>query len=158
MKITYSQIREAHPEPYPMSLVGSTARAVMTAVNQGIDSHLEACYIRERGDSYDARTVFVGGKPFVNRLECAVSSESLPVLLRRLSEMDDLDDDSDTLVSDILETIGIDVESACFTIIPDNELPTCDDCGAELETCCDGIERCLECKPCPACYDGGGPI
>lgn len=34
---------------------------------------------------------------------------------------------------------------------------TCDDCGSDLETCCDGIDRCLECNPCPACYSGDGP-
>jgi hypothetical protein len=33
----------------------------------------------------------------------------------------------------------------------------CDECGALMETCCDGIIRCLECEDCPACSDGPGP-
>jgi hypothetical protein len=35
------------------------------------------------------------------------------------------------------------------------EPDTCDECGATLEVCCDGILRCLDCNPCPACHDGG---
>ena len=31
----------------------------------------------------------------------------------------------------------------------------CGDCGEPLEVCCDGIVRCLNCRPCPACDDGG---
>lgn len=31
----------------------------------------------------------------------------------------------------------------------------CDECGEPLDICCDGIKRCLECSPCPSCYDGG---
>lgn len=37
----------------------------------------------------------------------------------------------------------------------DEDKGTCDDCGSPLETCCDGIIRCLDCNPCPACHDGG---
>jgi hypothetical protein len=37
----------------------------------------------------------------------------------------------------------------------DDTRACCDKCGAELETYCDGIERCLDCGVCPACGDGG---
>ena len=39
---------------YPMSLVGEERQACKNAVNQGIDSHLEACFVPARGDSYRA--------------------------------------------------------------------------------------------------------
>ena len=84
-------------KPYDMSLVGVEAKLVYEAVNQGIDSHLEACFIPERGDSYDV----VG-----HRLNCAVSVDSLPVLLRRLVETGN--DDAMMLVGDILDTLGFD--------------------------------------------------
>jgi hypothetical protein len=73
-------IEAAAPVSYAMSLITPDEKeAVTSAVNQGIDSYLEACYIKERGDSYE----FVG-----NRMECRVSKESLPVLIRRLMNLD----------------------------------------------------------------------
>jgi len=43
----------------------------------------------------------------------------------------------------------------------DNELDTeeyCEDCGEELDTDCQGRQRCPNCdEPCPDCSDGGGP-
>ena len=35
--------------------------------------------------------------------------------------------------------------------------PHCGVCGAEMEDCCDGVTRCVECSPCPGCYSGPGP-
>lgn len=116
MKITYKQIRKAHPQPYEMSLVGDAARIVQKAVNIGIDSHLQACFVPDRGDKYTAKGY---------RLDCAVSCESLPVLLRRLTEMEYTGKDGDdndiggSLATAILNQIGIDVETGCYEITPD---------------------------------------
>jgi hypothetical protein len=90
--ITYKQVQDAmNGEPFTMSLVGN--EIVTRLVNQGIDGHLEACFVPERGDSY-TRDGF--------RLNCKISPESLPVLLRRLFE----DGDETSLGESILETLG----------------------------------------------------
>ncbi len=105
---------------YPMSLpLGfSDAKVVQLAVNQGIDSRLEACFMPERGDSYAAVR---GGLDYTGRLGnwlvCKVSAESLPVLVRRLLELDPegsgVDgsdaDHATSLASSICSTIGIDL-------------------------------------------------
>ncbi len=85
---------------FTMSLVQKDAEVVKAAVNQGIDSYLEACYVPDRGDSYewDGR-----------RLNCKVSAESLPVLIRRLSEMD----------SERAQMLAIDIEEVSSR--PDEE-------------------------------------
>lgn len=106
MKITYDQIKAKHPEPYEMDLVGRCAEVTKKAVNQGIDSHLQACFVPARGDAYTVRG---------SRLGCVVSSESLPVLLRRLTEMEE--DVAGILAADILTGIGFDVETMCFEIV-----------------------------------------
>ena len=53
--VTYEEIRKAmNGEPFTMSLVDTDEiRAVIEAVNQGSDAHLEACYCPERGDRYE---------------------------------------------------------------------------------------------------------
>ena len=87
-------------------------RAVVDAVNIGIDSHLEACFCRERGDRYEGRQRTVGKHILCRTLECVVSVESLPVLLRRLSELrsedDGVVDAAMRLAGDILMTLGFD--------------------------------------------------
>ncbi len=93
--ITYGQIREKHPEPFTMEMVGDEADAIIDAVNQGIDAHLEACFCRERGDRFNIS----GG-----RLYCMVSAESLPVLVRRLTETDN--EHAESVASGILSCIG----------------------------------------------------
>ena len=93
--IQYEEIVSKIDGFYPMSLVGRWAEVVKEAVNQGIDSHLEACFIPDRGDVYEA-----SGN---GRLECKVSPESMPVLLRRLFNSDD--EDVNMLAQDILDTI-----------------------------------------------------
>lgn len=95
-------LAQACQEPYTMSLVGADARACQTAVNQGIDSHLEACFCPDRGDSFN---VFPCGP--VSRLECRLSPESLPVLVRRLLESED--EAGENLASGICETLGIEL-------------------------------------------------
>lgn len=103
--IRYELVREAFRKTlgdglYTMSLVSlGEIGYVMQAVNMGIDSHLEACYVPDRGDKYQF---------FGNRLFCKVSAESLPVLLRRLCEEgEDPDGIAMSLAESILSTIGI---------------------------------------------------
>jgi hypothetical protein len=102
---------------YTMSLVGDDIQAVINAVNIGIDAHLTACNCPERGDSYEVgdRSITATSDTkywkkadrlqLAQTLECRVSAESLPVLLRRL---DDCDDEAAwSLRSDILSTLNI---------------------------------------------------
>lgn len=86
---TYKEIRELMREPYVMQLVGEDLEIVKKAVNIGIDAHLEACYFPEIGDRYELKTTTVKDKVVSVKLDCHVSKGSLPVLLRRLFEMDD---------------------------------------------------------------------
>jgi hypothetical protein len=105
--VTYKAVRSAMDgQPYTMSLTGvDEIRAVVDAVNQGIDSHLEACFCPQRGDSYEGGKRKAGRLTLCRTLECVVSLESLPVLLRRLFEGDDA---GMTLADDILMTLGFD--------------------------------------------------
>jgi len=88
-------------EHYSMSLVDDEEiEAVIEAVNVGIDAHLTACNCPDRGDSYQHgdRSIIAttdtefwkeGDKLQLARtLECNVSAESLPVLLRRLDDIE----------------------------------------------------------------------
>lgn len=84
------------PEPYTAELVGEDAKAVEAAVNQGIDSHLEACYLPARGDCYKWKG---------SRLVCVISRESLVVLVRRLLEAGD----ETSLASSICFTLGVEL-------------------------------------------------
>lgn len=102
---------------YTMSLVGDDIQAVIDAVNIGIDAHLTACNCPDRGDSYElgGRSITAtsdtkhwkkGNKlQLTQTLECKVSAESLPVLLRRLDNGDD--ESAGSLRSAILSTLGI---------------------------------------------------
>lgn len=110
--VPYEIIRMAMGgEPYTMSLTDtSEIRAVILAVNQGIDSHLEACYCPDRGDRFEGGERKAGRLVLCHTLECSVSAESLPVLLRRLFEIDadpEIMDAAASLGSDILMTLGI---------------------------------------------------
>lgn len=109
--ITYDAVcRAMDGEPYTMSLTGKDEiRAVIDAVNQGIDSHLEACFCSERGDRYEGGSRKAGKLTICHTLECCVSVESLPTLLRRLFELDDDEETVDAammLGGDILMTLG----------------------------------------------------
>ena len=111
--VTYDAVRKAMGgEPYPMSLTDTNEiRAVVIAVNMGIDSHLEACFCPGRGDSYERGTRAAGKLVLCRTLECSVSPESLPVLLRRLYELDTTEDIADaamSLADAILLTLGFD--------------------------------------------------
>ncbi|MHB0959301.1 MAG: hypothetical protein ACYC0X_23480 [Pirellulaceae bacterium] len=111
--VTYEAVRKAMGgEPYAMSLRDTgEIRAVIKAVNQGIDSHLEACCCPDRGDRFEGGKRTIGKLTLCRTLECCVSPESLPVLLRRLCELDTDDHITDagtTLTGDILLTLGLD--------------------------------------------------
>ena len=111
--VTYDAIRKAMDgEPYTMSLTGKDElRAVNDAVNQGIDSHLETCFCPENGDSYEGGSRKAGKLTLCRTLECCVSVDSLPVLLRRLFELnadDNVVDAAMSLGGDILLTLGFD--------------------------------------------------
>jgi hypothetical protein len=111
--ISYADIRKAMGgKPYPMSLSEPEAKWVVEAVNKGIDAHLEACFSPDLGDSYEVAPRMVGEVSLGNYLNCEVSPESLPTLLRRLEELDgetEWDDSSGSpicLVDAILQTLG----------------------------------------------------
>ncbi len=93
---------------YPMSLVGEDQPPIIAAVHQGIDSHLEACFVPALGDRFRFRTpAGIRGKISGPRLECQVSQQSLPVLLRRLMESGD--EAAESLASSICQTLEIEL-------------------------------------------------
>ena len=103
--VSYKDVIKAMSgEYFNMSLVGKEAKACINAVNQGIDAHLEACNCPERGDSYNPTSRMVGKTLVCAALDCTVSPESMPTLLRRLSE--DGDDNAMSLADGILQTLG----------------------------------------------------
>jgi hypothetical protein len=89
-------IKKQCKESFPMDCAPSDAECVKAAVNQGIDSHLEACFIPEQGDSYAAKG---------SRLYCKVSPDSLPVLVRRLMESGN--DEAESLAISICSALDI---------------------------------------------------
>ena len=107
MKIKYAAIRKAMEKEckggkYHMRLVKSDGQAVERAVNQGIDSHLEAAFIPERGDKFEWKNGF---------LACEITQEGMCTLLRRLFEAGCKEDDvAFDLAMDILGTLGWDEE------------------------------------------------
>ena len=102
-------ITKAAPKAgYSMSLVGEDQPTVINAVNQGIDSHLEACYVPSRGDSFSLHTLpGIRGRISGPRLECRVSEQSLPVLIRRLMESGD--EQAESLASSMCQTLNIEL-------------------------------------------------
>ncbi len=112
-------IRIRAPEFFTGSLVGDEATAVRRAVNRGVDAHLEACYVPDRADSYDADERFFiaqedgvlwkrGDRVVHTRaLAIKVSRESLPVLVRRL--MEGGDDAGQSLASCICDGLNIEL-------------------------------------------------
>ena len=112
--VDYETIRQAMAgEPFTMSLTDTDEiKAVIAAVNEGIDSHLEACYCPDRGDRYEGGKRRAGKLVLCRTLECVVSVESLPTLLRRLCESDlggdpDVQAEGNRLAGDILMVLGI---------------------------------------------------
>ena len=74
-------ILERAPAHYPMELTQAEAALVKKAVNQGIDAHLEACFIQGQ-DSYEWVPKLPGR--LGGRLVCKVTPKSLKCLVRRL--------------------------------------------------------------------------
>lgn len=112
--VTYETVRQAMKgKPLTMSLVETDeVRAVIEAVNEGIDGHLEACYCPDRGDRYEGGKRKAGKLVLCRTLECSISQESLPVLLRRLCESElggnvDVQSAGNRLASDILMVLGV---------------------------------------------------
>ena len=104
--VTYETVRFAMSgEPFTMSLTDSDeVMAVIQAVNEGIDAYLEACYCPSRGDQFEGGKRRAGKFVLCRTLECVVSPESLPVLLRRLCELED--SAGMRLAADILMVLG----------------------------------------------------
>ena len=112
--VDYETIRQAmNGEPFTMSLTDEDElRAVIEAVNEGIDAHLEACYCPDRGDRYEGGNRKAGKLLLCRTLECSISPASLPVLVRRLCESElggdaDVQAEGNRLASDILMVLGI---------------------------------------------------
>ncbi len=111
--ITYETIRKAMDgNPFNMSLTETDdIKAIIAAVNIGIDAHLEACFCPDRGDSYEGGKRKAGKLLLCHTLECVLSVESLPVLLRRLCESNLGNTETEgagmQLAADILLVLGI---------------------------------------------------
>jgi len=123
--ITYAEIRERMDgQPFTMTIADDEEMtAVVNAVNQGIDAHLEACFCPERGDSYEREDVEAGGRLIARKLACTVSVESFPVLLRRLWETES--EAAENLLTSILDVLGFeDVGTDVFEIISPVDEPT----------------------------------
>lgn len=112
--IPYSQIREAVAKIpsgyYWMRPTDDDNALIMAAVNQGIDSRLEAGYLHARGDRYQWRN---------SRIEWHLSPESLPVLLRRLLETEE--EHACSLASAIINSLDLDDGSDVVEVVPDRE-------------------------------------
>jgi hypothetical protein len=113
--VAYETVHKAMGgEPFTMSLTDEDEiKAVIAAVNEGIDAHLEACYCPDRGDRYDGGKRKAGKLVLCRTLECTISPDSLPVLLRRVCESDlggdaEVQSEGNRLASDILMCLGID--------------------------------------------------
>jgi len=110
--------------PFTMTIADNDEiRAVIHAVNQGIDSHLEACNCPERGDTYKWADVKAKGKLLARKLACVVSAESFPVLLRRLWEIES--EAAENLLLSILDVLGFeDAGVDMFEIVSPVDEPT----------------------------------
>ncbi len=104
--VSYEAVRTAMSgQPFTMSLTGTDEiKAIIAAVNLGIDAHLEACFCPDRGDRYDGGQRKAGKLVLCHTLKCSVSPESLPVLLRRLCDSDN--EAGSRLASDMLTVLG----------------------------------------------------
>ncbi len=84
--------------PFFANFRGADHARIIKAVNQGIDAHLEACYVPQRGDRYVCSDT---------GLQCRISRHSLPALVRRLLE--EGDDLGMQLASSICSTLDIEL-------------------------------------------------
>lgn len=110
-------IASCNGENFPFSCVDDDeVIAVMEAVNQGIDSRLQACYVPSRGDLIESgERSFIATEDarcgkwkkgekviYLRTVECIFSPESLPVFLRRMFEADP----GNSLAASILYCLG----------------------------------------------------
>ena len=101
--ISYEDVIKAcEGELFKVKLSPDEGKIVEKAVNIGIDAHLEACFVPDRGDLFEWQHL-KGGRV---RLFCVVSPESLPVLIRRLFDKDDTSD----IAGSLLTSLGFDEE------------------------------------------------
>lgn len=88
-------MNKATREPYPMEFHrGKELDAICCAINQGIDSYLQAVH-------------FTQGRGEHGRMKIIVEPQSVSVLVRRLLESGN--EDAEMLASDICGTIGIEL-------------------------------------------------
>lgn len=89
-------IKERSLDPFPIECHRKTEmfEAINRAVNQGIDSHLEALFFEQGAGEY-------------GRVRLVFTPESVPVLVRRL--MEDDDDEAQRLAGDICGTLNIEL-------------------------------------------------
>lgn len=103
--ITYDDVRKAMKgKPFTMKLTKTDGKIVGQAADEAIDSRLEACFVPDRGDEYVWEDGF---------LNCVVSVESFPVLLRRLSEAwidgdEEICEAAASLLDACLDVLGLD--------------------------------------------------
>lgn len=104
-------------QPYIMDLPGTDGKLVEKMVNQGIDSHLEACFVTARGDNYEwKQDDGIRGRVRGASLRCTISPESLRVLVRRLMTVEESErfdgseaDNAQMLASGICSTLDIEL-------------------------------------------------
>ena len=77
--VTYDSVRKAmDDEPFTMSLTDSDEiSAVIEVVNQGIDSHLEACFCPDFGDRYEGGERKAGKLVLCRSLDCVAQPRIL---------------------------------------------------------------------------------
>lgn len=95
-KQLHSALKKASVHPYTIECHDNSAdfRSIAKAINEGIDSHLEAIEFTE--------SIGEHGKS-----KLTIASQSVPVLVRRLMESDD--ENSLSLASGICSTLGIEL-------------------------------------------------
>jgi hypothetical protein len=107
--VTYAAVIKAQGEkPFFISTQCQTqANALAAAINRGIDSRLQAV-------SCDSEIVqkYIGDKPSAKAMQLLISPATLPVLIRRLFEGQDMDEETfdaaHTLGGDIMNSLGFD--------------------------------------------------
>ena len=89
-------LKERSVEPYPIECHRGSddIKSLIKAVNQGIDSHLEAVFFKQSDGDH-------------GRIKFTFEAASIPVLVRRLMKADD--EESQRLGSDICGTLNIEL-------------------------------------------------
>ncbi|RLI52781.1 MAG: hypothetical protein DRO87_12635 [Candidatus Thorarchaeota archaeon] len=107
--VTYAAVREAQgDEPFHIDTQCQTeANALAAAINQGIDSRLQAVSCQDK-----VRAMMIGDKVAGMRLHLDITPDTLPVLIRRLFEGSGMDEETfdaaESLASGIMTSLGFD--------------------------------------------------